>query len=232
MIMENKPFIKTGYLGLAVIVMSIILLFIFPSQAPTLPEGFMTPIIAFEFIQTENEVFEMFGGHDLLVRNTMTDAMDLGNRLDYGYMVLYSLFLFFFSATCAKISKNPYYYAGAFIAVMVLAGDALENVQLLSITANLSGGAIKPHIQRLQIFTWIKWGGIALIFLLLTPWFFKGGRFSKIIGGWGMIGFGLGVVAFFNRSIINEIFSLSIALMFVLMIIYCFTYKTRTGGHV
>jgi hypothetical protein len=80
MIHSNKPFVKTGYLGLAVIMMSVLLLFIFPSKAPSLPEGFFTPIIAFEFVQTSTEVIEMFGSDNITMRNEMTRAMDLGNR--------------------------------------------------------------------------------------------------------------------------------------------------------
>jgi hypothetical protein len=230
--MKNKPFIKAGYLGLAVIAMSVALLFVFPSKAPSLPEGFMTPIIAFEFIQSPDEVFQMFGGNDLAARTTMKDAMDLGNRLDYVYMILYSMFLLLFSVTCKKITRNPYYFAGAGIALVVLAGDAMENIQLLGITANLSAGDITPYLEPLYLFTWIKWGGIAMIFLVLFPWFLRGGLYSKIIGATGIISFILGFAAFLNRSVINEIFALSVAVMFILMIIYCFTFKAQTRGHV
>lgn len=230
--MKHKPFIKTGYLGLAVIAMSIALLFVFPSKAPSLPEGFMTPIIAFEFIQSPDEVFQMFGGNDLAARTKMKDAMDLGNRLDYVYMILYSMFLLLFCATCAKITRNPYYFAGAGIALVVLAGDAMENIQLLGITANLSAGDIAPYLQPLHLFTWIKWGGIALIFLILSSWFLKGGFFSRFIGIMGAISFILGIAAFLRRSMVNEIFALSVAVMFILMIIYCFTFKAQTRGHV
>jgi hypothetical protein len=230
MIDINKPFIKTGYLGLAVIAMSIILVFIFPSKAPSLPQGFFTPIIAFEFIQTPDEVFQMFGGADLAVQKRMVGAMDLGNRLDYVYMCLYSMFLLLFSITCAKIAKKTYYYAGAALALAVLAGDAMENIQLLGITENLSTGDIEPFLGLLCLFTWIKWGGLVLVFLILSPWFFKGGLFSKMIGAFAIISFILGVAAFLQRSVVNEIFALSVALMFILMIIYCFVFKTR--GHV
>jgi hypothetical protein len=226
MIHSNKPFIKTGYLGLAVMMMSVLLLFVFPPKAPSLPEGFLTPIIAFEFIQTKTEVIEMFGGENITMRNEMARAMDLGNQLDYVYMCLYSAFLLMVSVTCARLSKNKYYYAGAVLALAVLAADALENVQLLVITMNLATGNFDSQLRLLHLFTWIKWGGIALIFLTLSPWFLKGNRFSKIIGIMGIIIFILGVAAYMNRSLINEIFSLSVALMFILMIIYCFTYKT------
>ena len=42
----------------------------------------------------------------------------------------------------------------------------------------------------------------------------------------GIISFILGVAAYMNHSVINEIFSLSVALMFMLMILYCFKYRT------
>jgi hypothetical protein len=146
-------------------------------------------------------------------------------------MFLYSMFLLLFSITCAKISKTPYYFAGAGVALAVLAGDAMENIQLLGITANLAAGDTAAFLAPLHRFTWIKWGGLALVFLILSPWFFKGGLFSKIIGATGIISVILAVTAFLNRSMINEIFSLSVALMFIFMIIYCFTYR-KTAGHV
>ena len=205
--------------------MSVLLLFVFPPKAPSLPKGFFTPIIAFEFVQTRIEVIEMFGDENITMRNEMVRAMDLGNRLDYVYMCLYSAFLLMFLATCAGLSKNKYYYAGVVLALAVLAADALENVQLLGITVNVATVNFDSQLRLLHLFTWIKWGGIALIFLTLSPWFLKGDRFSKIIGIIGIITFILGVSAYMNRSVINEIFSLSVALMFILMIIYCFIYK-------
>jgi hypothetical protein len=169
MIHSNKPFVKTGYLGLAVMMMSVLLLFVFPPKAPSLPEGFFTPIIAFEFIQTKTEVIEMFGGENITMRNEMARAMDLGNRLDYAYMCLYSAFLLMVSVTCARLSKNKYYYTGMVLALAVLAADALENVQLLGITVNIATGNFDYQLRLLHLFTWIKWGGIALIFLLCLP---------------------------------------------------------------
>jgi len=49
----NRPFLKVGYVGLLVIIMSVTLVIIFPSKASKMPDGFFTPIIAFEFIQTK-----------------------------------------------------------------------------------------------------------------------------------------------------------------------------------
>ena len=190
-----------------------------------MPDGFLTPIIAFEFIQTKAEVYQLFVNTDGSVHHSMIDAMDLGNRLDYIYMVLYSSFLLLFCVTCAKLSEKKFYYIGVAISLLVLAGDAMENVQLLSITSGIEFGDFDTQLNFLYLFTWIKWGGIVAIFLILMPWFARDGKFSKIIGMAGVVTALLGVLSFLNRSVITEIFCLAVGLMFLFMIIYCFTFK-------
>ena len=226
----SKPFVKTGVVGLLVVAMSIGLLTIFPSTAPKMPDGFFTPIIAFEFIQTRAEVLQMFtqagGDGRESINEAMSAAFDLGNRLDYIYMGLYSAFLMLFSLTCARISGKKYFYAATALSLVVLAGDALENIQLLGITSylksGLNSGEMDAQLSLLYRFTWMKWGGLAAIFLVLAPWFLRGGKFSKAVGLSGIVCAGLGLAAFLHRSVISEIFGLSVGLMFLLMIIYCF----------
>ncbi|MBC2715198.1 MAG: hypothetical protein HF978_07815 [Desulfobacteraceae bacterium] len=221
----DRTFLKVGYVGLLVMGMSILLVIIFPSKASKMPDGFITPVIAFEFIETRMEVFQMFMSTDGTIRQEMVDAMDLGNQLDFIYMLLYSMFLLMFSLKCAKISSEKFYYIGAALSLMVLSADALENIQLMGITANLESGEFESCLTWLHLFTWIKWGGIATIFLVLFFWFIKGDIFSKIIGFTGILSFLTGVLAYLNRSVLNEIFGLTVAMMFLMMIVYCFTYK-------
>ncbi len=224
----TKPFKKIGFIGAAVLVMSIVLLFVFPSEAPWLMDGFFTPIIAFEFVETPGEVQQMFGPINSPERENMVGAMDSGNRLDYIYMVLYSLFLFTFSIQCARERKSGLFYIGAILAVVALAGDFLENRQLLGITSKLGSGDFGAELHYLNIFTWLKWGGLSMIFLILTAYFIKGNLYSKIVGLLGCLPFILAVLAWAHRSILNEIFALSLALMFVLSIVYCFTHTVRS----
>lgn len=224
----SRPFFKSGIIGILVIISSLVLMKVFPSQAPSMPEGFMTPILAFEFAGSVEEVEALFGEPQSGFRAAMIAAMDLGNHLDYVYMVLYSLFLFTFSVTCARIKRSSYYYLPALIAVLTLVGDVMENVQLLGITASLAEGGFEKELQLLFYFTWLKWGGLALIFLMLAPYFAGGGFTSKIIA---LVGFSttvLGIFSFFRRSIINEVFAIAVAVMFLLMVIYAFTHRRRT----
>ena len=152
-------------------------------------------------------------------------AMNLGNQLDFIYMVLYSGFLFAFCLKVFQKTHQKHYMTGALIAVAVLLGDFLENIQLLGITAHLNTGDFLNELERLRFFTWLKWGGLCLVFAVLAEYFFRGRVFSKIIAGWAVLTVTAGIIAFMNRSFINEVFSLFVAVMFVLMIIYCFVYK-------
>lgn len=76
----NRPFKPVGYLGLSVILMSLVLLMVFPSQAPWMMDGFFTPILAFEFVASKSEISQMFGFSGALDQQRFVAAMDLGNR--------------------------------------------------------------------------------------------------------------------------------------------------------
>lgn len=219
---------KIGFLGLLVIGMSIVLLIVFPSKAPWMMDGFSTPIIAFEFVQSQSEVYRLFGLTDSPDQLSMIKAMDFGNRLDYIYMVLYTSFLFFFSFVCAKNTGQKCYYAGSMLSFVILVADALENIQLLRITAKFASQDFGKELSLLHCFTWIKWGGITVVFLILAPYFFKGRSYSKVIATIGISSFILSILAYLNRSVLNELLGLSVALMFPMMIVYSFIYKTES----
>jgi len=218
----KRPFLAAGFIGIAVIVMSIILMGVYPPRSPSLPTGFFTPIIAFEFIDSPEEVYRLFGEKNSPERQEMVRAMDWGNRLDFIYMLLYSLFLFFFSKQCSRETGNKIFYLGAVMSIVVLTGDFMENLQLLKITSTLDEGTFEGELMALKIFTWQKWAGIATIFFILIPYFIRGKVFAKIIAFWGCGVCFTGVMACLERSIVNEIFSLSVAVMFLLMIVYSF----------
>jgi hypothetical protein len=181
--------------------------------------------VAFEFIETKEEVIDLFGQTDDENRNSRIKNMDLGNRLDFIYMFLYSLFLFCFSWKCAGLSRKRIFLLGTIISVAILLGDFFENIQLLYITSKFETETLTGQLYNLKMFTWIKWGGLAIIFLVLSPYFIAGSRYSKIVGVFGWLPMGLGILAWFYRSVINELFAISVGIMFVLMIIYCFIHR-------
>jgi len=190
-----------------------------------MPDGFYTPIIAFEFVQTRQEVIQLFDWADKAQHQQMIEKMDLGNQLDYFYMLAYSSFLFLFSTRCAKLTGQKIYYLGAVIAIIVLFSDAIENQQLLSMTTKLGEANMDKELFLLNLFTWFKWGGITLILVLLSRYFLTGQRFSKTIALFGLVNLILAIVAFLTRSFFTEIYAISVAINFILMIIYCFWFR-------
>ena len=213
----------TAYMGIIVILMSFCLFSIFPSRPANLDKkGMFTPIIIFEFAQTFEDINMLFGTEDSLERRNFIRSMDLGNWLDFIYMIMYSCFLACFCYACIENTGLKLFKICLAITPIIFLGDLFENIQLLGITQKISTKDFASELIYLQVFTWIKWGGLCIFSLLLSLYFIKGSLFSKIIGINGITCFILGICSFFYPSVINEIFTISIAFLFMLLIIYCF----------
>lgn len=224
--MKKRPYILSGFIGLAVIVMSLVNMTVFPQESPGQIDDIGSPIIAFEFAETPEEIYTLFGASGAPEQSAMVQGMDQGNRLDYLYMLLYSGFLFSFAVLAARHTGQTWLYAGAALALLAFAGDALENMQLLSITGKLASGDFTAELVRLHWFTWLKWGSLATYFVVMGVWLWRGnGRFAKLIAIAADITFLLGLVSFIQRGPATEPFTLAIALMFVLLIVFSFVYK-------
>lgn len=213
-------FRRIGTVGLAVIGVSLLLMQINPKTAGAMPEGFSTPVLAFEFVRTLAEVDALFAVEE---QAALADAFDRGSYVDFGYMLLYAGFLLLLALHLARQTGQPLLWLAAALAVLIFLGDALENVQLLALTEGVRNGrAYEPALSRLYFFTWLKWGGLAIYFLLLTPALFAGGWLARLTGIAAIATFALGGVAFLYRSVFNEIFALAVAGMFVLLITLAF----------
>jgi len=220
----NRPFFKSGLIGIGVIIVSLVLMGINPQEVPQMPDGLTTPVLAFEFAQTEQEIVDLFGA-DPAVKAELVRAFDLGSWVDFGYMLLYAGFLLAFAVQVARVNGRSLFYIAAAVAIIIFLADMLENMQLLGITAALETGHFDRQLTLLPIFTWIKWGGLAIYFLLMTPYFFTKTLFARIIGILAVVTFALGGLAFLHRSAFNEYYAKAIAGMFVLLIVYAFVTK-------
>lgn len=215
--------------GILLLIVAVILLFVNSKPENNLPEGFRTPIIALEFIQSQEEVKHFFE-----VKNVSQYEQDLilGNKIDFLFMFLYSGLLFCIAIGIRNITKANTMYLAMLFCVGMLIFDALENIQLQQITFNYKNGDISENLHLLSIFTWLKWGCIASTFLLFSPFFFKGKLFHKIIAVFCIGSFGLCIAAFLQHGILNEIFSTSVVLVFLMLVIFVFTFKDNQTSRI
>lgn len=226
--MRDRLFITSGILGIGVLAMTLILSLIGPRETGPLPSGFITPIMAFEFADSEDDVYRLFEPQG------SSEAMDRVNRWDFLYMALYSMLLLTFALAAARQTGQAVYLIAAALALVILFADTMENFQLLGLTARmrLDGGSLVATLERLHFYTWLKWGGLAVYFLVI------GNYFRGLAGVWRYIWIVaiapavLAVIAYISRGLANELLALSIGLMFLLMTIYALWrgYRYQVAG--
>ncbi len=223
----NRPFITAGYVGIILILLGLFLMASFPKHVPYMAKGFQTPIIYFEFVETVKETQQLFGmTKGLLPDDNLVQKMDFANKIDFIYAFVYALFLFLFAQKLVKISGKKIFVVVMVLAILAMVTDWLENIKLITITESLISGSFQNDIDALFVFTWIKWGSLALSFVIISEWFFRGKIVSTIFAFLGWIPIILGVLAFKTPGFYNELFAISIMFMFVSLIFYSFIYKS------
>ncbi|MGI9552295.1 MAG: hypothetical protein ACR2MT_13935 [Aurantibacter sp.] len=205
-------------LGLAVMVFSVVLMFVFPTEVPQMPDGFSVPIIAYEFLQTDQEVMAFFGVEGK-PRDQLVSAMNLGHVIDYFFLVFYSGFLTVWGVFCVRLTSNKLFYSVTFLAIIAAFGDLFENIQLVKIANTLENGVFVAELKNLFLFTWVKWGALALTFPIIGICIFKFGWFGKTIAFLGWLTLILGVVAFADRSLVTALFAKGVSLLFLLLFV-------------
>lgn len=221
---KTHPFAQIGMLAIPMLLFTISMEIFFPK---TSPEGFQSFIIAFEFAKTPEQIHLLFNDFtEEMIRN-----IDFGNYVDFGFMFTYSMFLILFFKKAAKTFKKKWLYAGIPLSVIVLLADIIENIYLLKITGMYSpmvnSDELALVLQKLHIFTWIKWGGLAIIFALFSVKSMGRKILSNIEGIVFVIPIVLILWALSNDPMGVSRFTLSIALAFFLLLFYCFWFKQK-----
>jgi hypothetical protein len=136
----------------------------FPAEAP-LPEGWRTPIIAFELARSPADIAWLQGPDAAGLR----DAMRAGHRVDTVFPFAYGLLL---AASC-RAASGRWAALAVGLALAAVGLDLGENATLAGITEALeAGGDGAAGLRWLVPLTWSKWGAIggALLSLCLAQW--------------------------------------------------------------
>ncbi len=141
------------------------MLVLFPFQAELSP-GWNSPLIAFEFAQTEADVAFLTGQTESAVQNRA--KMDAGHRVDMIFPVAYAG-VFALLALQMVISGKRWMWLGVVISILIVPFDYNENWILFGITEVLSqDGSPAALLAKLPTATYLKWGAIAAVSGLLA----------------------------------------------------------------
>lgn len=210
--------ITAQWLAALMLLMAIGLTIVFPQQAVEPVAGMRGAIIAFEFVQTPDEVAQVFGRIADDERTRRIAAMNFGNQLDYPFMLLYSLFFLCYALSLHVRHQAPALWIVCLLAPVMLAGDAMENYALLQIaTAFEQGQDFSDALASLQFWTWVKWGALALALAIMVPFSAREGRFGWVLATCQAAAAGLGLVCYLERSWLNELFAFLVTLSLLLM---------------
>jgi hypothetical protein len=158
--------------GTAVLVLSVVLLRLMPGAPVTANvPGFSSPVIGFELASEPAHVFGILGAPGMPERAEAVRRMDLGNRIDFAFLVAYAGLYVGIVLLLRAHGRVP----GALATVLLVlplvmaAGDALENRQLLILSGLVDPAAMAGSLAALGFWTRLKWYAIYLESGLIAP---------------------------------------------------------------
>ncbi len=149
--------------GSAVLMLYVVFLFVMPSRPVTVNvPGFTNPVLGFELASTPDHVFGILGAPGDPARDHAVRAMDLGNRIDFLFMIAYPAL---FAGIALLLSAHGHLRGGVrnlllFLALLMALGDALENRELLLLSSLTESSRMAGPLVRLRICTVVKWAAI------------------------------------------------------------------------
>lgn len=199
----------------------------FMPPAALAPHGYSSVIVAMEFVFSPADVHAVLDP----LSTDQIKGLDLMNKIDFGFMVLYSALIAGIYFITQKMEEGvKYLKIGMGLAGTALFSDLFENFELLNMTS-IYGTLIPDEgylslISNLVIFTWLKWGSLAIAMALLVPILIRRGLFSKVIAFLLSLPMGLLiVVAFVQSSSMIDKFSSAVVLGFGALAVYVIAYR-------
>jgi hypothetical protein len=181
--------------GSAVLLLSAVLLIVMPAApvSENVP-GFQTAVVGFELASRPEHVLGILGGPTAPERAEAVRRMDLGNRIDFLYMIAYPALYAGIALLLAAHGRLPRPVATLLLVLPVIMalGDALENHELLLLSGVTDPGAMTGALGRLRLFTLVKWyaiygaSGIAAPFIWRERGWWRWSAF--LFGGAALLG--------------------------------------------
>jgi hypothetical protein len=190
-----------------------------------IPQGYGSSILAFEFASNPGELDEVLKP----LTTEEIKGLDRLNYIDFGFMILYGLFLFSFMKKLGDIYPDKLLNYAKWIPPIAVIADVIENMQLLSLSGSFAdnGTYADSAISLLAVFTWTKWLGLALAFAFIGYKLLDLGKYSKALGYLLLIPIGFGIGSCINGARwAEEIFATSVFASFLAVFIYAILYRS------
>ncbi|HUH75298.1 MAG TPA: hypothetical protein VLZ75_12965 [Chitinophagales bacterium] len=214
--------IITIVLGVIMIIVSVLVTYFNTVITGPLPDGFITPIIALEFMNNTKDLSNFF---NIITIDALKYSLTIGNQIDYVFMFSYGLFALMCGRLMYLETKVKALWLSFPLVALIITADAFENLNIAEILAMNDYQNAGLILDQLQLFTWLKWGSLSALMLLYSVYFFQGNWWKIMIGFVLASTFILYGVAFYLRGIYCEIFSLSILLAYLSLLIFAIFWK-------
>ena len=160
----------------ATAVLGLILLWLMPATPVTAnTPGFTGAVVGFELASEPGHVFGILGGPGAPERAEAVRRMDLGNRIDFLFMIAYPLLFVGIARLLAASGhlRGGLGWVALLLPVLMTLGDALENRQLLVLSQTVDAAAMAGPLAALGVFTRLKWYPIFAESALLAPFVWR-----------------------------------------------------------
>lgn len=212
----------TIILGIIMIIISILITYYNTVITGPLPAGFITPIIALEFMNNTHDLINFF---QIITVDSLKASLNIGNQIDFVYMFSYGIFALMCGRLMYIETKIKALWLSFPLVALIITADAFENLNIAEILAMKEYQNAGLILDQLQLFTWLKWGSLSALMLLYSVYFLQGNWWKILIGIVLASSFILYGVAFYLRGLYCEIFSLSIMLGFLGLLSFVIFWK-------
>ena len=197
---ERRALLVLRVAATVVFVLSIVLLTVMPSRPVTANvPGLGSAVIGFELASEPAHVFGILGAPDAPERTEAVRRMDLGNRIDFLFMAAYSTL---YAGITLLLSAHGRIGGGIralllVLSVLMFAGDALENRQLLVLSHLTDPAAMAAPLAALACWTRLKWYSIYVASALVAPFIWREQSWWR----WTAVPFGLAALLGFTGPV-------------------------------
>ncbi|MFT4759800.1 MAG: hypothetical protein ACI9XO_000069 [Paraglaciecola sp.] len=225
----KSSFSKIGLFAIPLTVCIVAMGVFFPKESP---EHYSSFIVAFEFVKTPEQVTELFQllaptdeAIDQLSIEEKITGLNIGNYVDFIFMVVYSLFVFLFFKKAAPHYDLKWLKLGMPLAILALLCDIGENIHLIKIaSAYPSEAEMSGFLTALPFFVWTKWMALAFACGLGSIAFLLGKKLiTKLLAFVLIIPILLGIMALITQSdLVIDGFTAGVSVSLAIMVMSCF----------